>query len=141
MPGTTINGRQYEFADLTVVGAGRDIIGLHGIEYKESQDKELIYGKGNKPVSIQRGNKSYEGTLTVLQSELEGLAALSESGSILDLDINLSVCYGDPALGTPMTTDLLFGVQFTEMPKGLSQGDKNMEVALPFLCTDIQWNA
>lgn len=141
MQGTPINGRQYEFADLTVVGAGRDILGLRGIEYKESQEKEVIYGKGNKPVSVQRGNKSYEGTLTVLQSELDGLAALSDSGSVLDLQINLAVSYGDPATGTPMATDILFGVQFTEMPKGLSQGDKNMEIALPFICTDIQWNA
>ena len=119
-----------------MVGAGRDILGLRGIEYTESQEKELSYGKGNKPTSIQHGNKSYSGTLTVKQSEVEGLEDLSATGSILDLSINLTVCYGNPSKGEPMRTDKLYGVEFTEVPKGLKQGDKEQEIALPFIYLD-----
>ncbi len=68
-----INGREYEFADLSLFIAGRDTIGLRGIEYTTTQEKEPLYGKGNKPLSIQRGNKANTGTLTITQSELETL--------------------------------------------------------------------
>ena len=135
-----INGRDYEWADVTVIGAGRDILGLLGIEYSEKQEKEALYGKGNRPVGIQKGNKICEGTLKVRQSELAGLEELSSTHSVLDLQINLSVRYGNPSTGAPMTTDRLFNVQFTEHKKGINQGDKKMEVDLPFICTDIVWN-
>lgn len=131
-----INGREYEFADVTVIGAGRDILGLRGIEYGESQEKELSYGKGNKPTSIQKGNKSYSGTLTVKQSEVIGLEEQSASKSILDLQINIAVCYGNPSKDERMRTDTLFGVEFTEVPKGMKQGDKEQEIALPFIYLD-----
>ena len=127
----TINGREYEWADVTVIGAGRDIVGVLGVEYTEKQEKELLYGKGNK---------SCEGSLKVRQSELEGLEDLSDSHSILDLQINLAVSYGDASKGEPMRTDKLYNVQFTEQKKGVNQGDKKMEVDLPFICTEIVWN-
>ena len=136
----TINGREYEWADVAVVGAGRDIVGLLGIEYTEKQEKEPLYGKGNKATGIQKGNKSCEGTLKVRQSELEGLEDLSPTHSILDLQINLAVSYGNHSLGEPMRTDKLYTVQFTEQKKGFNQGDKKQEIDLPFICTEIDWN-
>lgn len=139
--GTLINGREYEWADVTVVGAGRDILGVLGVEYSEKQEKEALYGKGNKATGIQKGNKSCEGTLKVRQSELEGLEDLSPSHSVLDLQINLAVSYGDPSTGAPMRTDVLYNVQFTEQKKSINQGDKKQEIDLPFIGTDIDWNA
>lgn len=73
-----VNGRQYSYADITVVMGGRDVIALRGIKYTSKQEKEVLYGKGNKPLSIQKGNISYEGEITVLQSELETLMLLSD---------------------------------------------------------------
>ena len=75
------------------------------------------------------------------QSELEGLEDLSDSHSILDLQINLAVTYGDASKGEPMRTDKLYNVQFTEQKKGINQGDKKQEIDLPFICTEIEWNA
>ncbi|MBR1922144.1 MAG: hypothetical protein IJ838_00120 [Paludibacteraceae bacterium] len=138
-----INGRQYEFADLSLILGGRDVVGMHGIKYTEKQEKELLYGKGNQPLSIQKGNRSYEGEITLLQSELETLKLLARQqtgrSSVLGLNLNAVVCYGNPLKGDAMITDRLFGIQFTEEEKSLSQGDKFMEVTLPFICTDIQY--
>ena len=127
-----INGREYEWADLTLILAGRDVIGIRGAEYGPKQDKEHLYGKGNEPLSIQRGNKTYEGTLTVLQSELETLKLLGR-GTILRLNLNAVFAYGNPSEGDVMTVDKLFGIQFTEEVKGWQQGAKSMEVQLPFI--------
>ena len=140
---TIINGRQYEWADVSLILGGRDVVGLRGIKYKESQEKELLYGKGNQPLSIQQGNRAFEGEVTILQSELETLKLLARKqtgrSSVLSLNLNAVVCYGNPFKGDAMITDRLYGIQFTEEEKSLSQGDKNMEITLPFICTDIQY--
>ena len=65
------DSREYEWADLTFVLGGKDITGFRAIKYGEKQDKDLVYGKGNKPLKIQKGNKSYSGEITLLQSEFE----------------------------------------------------------------------
>ena len=130
-----INGRQYEFADLTLILGGRDVTGFRGAEYGPKQETEHFFGKGNKPLSIQKGNITYEGTLTVSQSELETLCILG-GGSILNLNLNAVLCYGNPAMGDVMTVDTLYGIRFTEERKSIKQGDKFMEVSLPFLYLD-----
>lgn len=138
-----INGRQYEFADISLVLGGRDVCGLRGIKYSEKQEKEVLYGKGNKPLSVQKGNLSYEGEISLTQSELETLKTLARTqtgrSSIMSLNLNAVVCYGNPLKGDIMITDRIYGIQFTEDAKELKQGDKYMEVTLPFICTDIEY--
>ena len=127
------DSRQYEFADVTLVLGGKDITGIRGIKYSKKQEKEVLYGKGNQPHSIQKGNIYYEGELTLMQGELETLIASSKDASVLSLQLDAVVCYGNPANGDMMITDVLQGIQFTEENKELKQGDKFMEVTLPFI--------
>lgn len=126
------NSRQYEWSDITVLVGGKDITTLQAVEYKRSQEKEAIYGKGDMPVSIQRGNISHEGKVSMLQSEYETLRAAG-GGSVLNLQVDIVVSYGDPAKGVAMQTDTLMGCEFTEEQKSMSQGDKNQVIELPFV--------
>lgn len=132
------DSRQYEFADLTVIAGGKDITGLRGIKYTEKQEKEILYGKGNEPLSIQKGNKSYEGEITMTQGELETIVANSKDGSVLSIQLDVIVNYGNPSKGDVMMIDAIKGVQFTESPKELKQGDKFMEVTLPFIALRVK---
>jgi hypothetical protein len=132
------NSRQYEFADLTLILGGRDLTGFRGVKYAEKQEKEPVYGKGNLPVSIQRGNKNYEGEITLLQGEYETLKRASPSKSVLDLQLDAVVAYGNPSEGDVLTTDILVGIQFTEAAKEMKQGDKFMEITLPFIFLRIK---
>ena len=133
------NSREYEWSDVSVVAAGRMITGLRGISYTSSQEKEALYGKGNKPQSIQRGNKSYAGNIRLLQSELEALE-LAAGGDALDISFNIVVSYGNPSKGDVISTDLLVGCEITEIPKGLNQSDKFMEIELPLVMLDVKKN-
>ena len=126
------NSREYEFADMTVMVGGKDTVGLRGLKYSAKQEKEVLYGKGNEPIAIRKGNKSYEGELTILPSELETLR-LNGDGTILGLQVDIVVVYGNPLQGDVMVTDVLQGVQFTEEPKEYKQGDKFAEITLPFI--------
>lgn len=131
------NSRQYEWADLSIVLGGRDLTGIRGVKYTEKGEKEPLYGKGRYPQSIQTGNFSIEGEITVTQSELIALEQAG-SGSILGLSVDGVVSYGDPSLGQPMITDRIVGISFTEAPKELKQGDKFMEVTIPFIAIMVK---
>lgn len=129
------NSRQYEFADLTVFMGGRDITGLRSIKYSAKQEKEPLYGKGNKPLSIQKGNKGYEGEIGLLQSELEALE-LAAGGDLLDLEVTIIVTYGNPTKGDLIKTDQLVGCQIGEDTREFKQGDKYMDCTLPLVFLD-----
>lgn len=131
------NSREYEWADVSVVAAGRMITGIRGVTYTSSQEKEALYGKGNKPHSIQRGNKTFAGSIRLLQSELEALE-LAAGGDALNISFNIVVAYGNPLKGDVITTDLLVGCEITEIPKGLNQNDKFMEIELPLVMLDVK---
>ena len=127
------DSREYEWADITILIGTRIIVGVRGVKYSNKQDKELIYGKGNEPYAIQKGNKSHEGELTLAMSELLALQEESPTKSILDLQVDITVCYGNPSQGDVMHTDKLMGVQFSEEPQDMKQGDKFSEHSLPFI--------
>jgi len=127
------DSREYEFADLTFVLGGKDITGFRGIRYTSKQEKEPVYGKGAEPLKIQKGNKSYDGELTLLQSEYETLVANSTDNSVLSLQLDAVVAYGNPSKGDVLITDVLQGIQFTEEGKEMKQGDKFAEIKLPFI--------
>lgn len=133
------NSAEYAWVDITAVAGGRPLLGITGIKYGESIEREYIYGKGNKPKAIQDKNISYEGELRVLQSELEALIAASPRKSILGLVLDeVTIAYA-PEDGIP-TVDQLVHVKFTESMKEMSQGDGSMEVTLPIMFIDLKHN-
>ena len=132
-----VNTREYEWSDVTVVMAGRNVTGLRGVKYSAKQEKELLHAKGNKPHSIQRGNKTYDGEITLLQSEYEALKQAC-GGDILDASLDIVAAYGNPTAGDVITTDVLVGIEFTEDNTEWKQGDKFQEKTLPFLFIDLK---
>lgn len=133
------DSREYEWSDVTVVMAGRDVTGIRGISYNSSQEKEALYAKGNKPHGVQRGNKSYEGSIRLLQSEYDALNEAA-GGDALNASFNIIVAYGNPSAGDVIKTDLLMGCEITSKPKSLNQNDKFMEIELPLIMLDIKEN-
>lgn len=127
-----VNTREFEWADISLVVAGRDINGFRGVKYSEKQEKEAVHAKGNRPHCIQSGNIAYEGELTLTQSEYETLR-LAMGGSILSGSLSMVVAYGNPSKGDVMVTDALYGCEFTEDSTEWKQGDKFQEKSLPFV--------
>ena len=85
---------------------------------------------------MQHGNVSYEGSVSLLQSEVTAIEK-AVGGSILRARMDIIVSYGNPSKGEQSKTDLLRGVEFTELSKQIKQGDKMMEIEIPFLMIDL----
>jgi len=136
--GVVVNNEEYAWGDINVVLLGKNIAGLIAIKYKKSQSKELRYSRGVMPTGFKRGNKKFEGSITLLQSEMLALEAASPNGCPLDLrNIDIVFSFGDQETGV-LTTKVAKFAEFTEWEEGMKQGDQGMEIELPFVCLDIQ---
>lgn len=136
------NSKQYQFSDISVVVLGRTLQGFQGVKYSVKTEKEPVFGRGNRALSIQKGNETIEGELMLLQSEVEALRAAIKSVNPLykltDISFDIVVTYGD---GLTSATDIILGAEFKEYEKGMEQGDKFMEISLKFLALDLKEGA
>lgn len=134
---STFSSKQYAWPDLSIAIGGRILEGITEVEYTVKQEKDTLRGRGNKPHKITRGNKSYEGKITIWQSELEAMVQDAPNKDILDLNFDVIVSYV-PEDGGQSVTDVLSGCEFTETKKGMKQGDKNMLIELPIIFLDVK---
>lgn len=135
------NTQEYAWKNIEVVILGRPVTGIREVKYKVSQEKEAVYGRGDQPRAIQKGNKSYDGTITLLQSEIEALIAAAGKGkNITDLPaFDVVVAYVPNEIGT-IVTDIIKNVEITEFEKGMAQNDKFAEISLPFIALGVDFN-
>jgi hypothetical protein len=126
------DSREYEWGDITAMIGGRDTLGLRAIKYEEDPEMEAIFAKGRFAHSIQFGNIKYAGEIAMLQSDYLALRQ-SGNGSLKNITANILVSYGNPSELSAIVTDKLEGVRFGKVEMGMKQGDKFMEVTVPFL--------
>ncbi|MCD8030077.1 MAG: hypothetical protein LUF85_04410 [Bacteroides sp.] len=138
---TTFNSNEYAWVDVRVALLGREVTGLRGIEYKVKHQKEALYATGKKARSIQKGKKEYEGTITLLQSELIALDRAAQEKNyedITDIDFDVVVTYISE--DNVVTTDKIVNASITEIPRGIKEGDLQQEIALTFIALDVESN-
>jgi hypothetical protein len=131
------NSREYEWADITVILGGTDLLTIRAVKVKKKREKEPIYAKGRQPFAMQSGNDSYEGEIELLKSGYDALEDAA-GGNILDLRVDMIVSYGNPSTGDVMRFKKITGVSFTESEEAAKQGDKFMPVTLPFLALGMK---
>lgn len=131
--------KQYAWEDYKVLMGGRFVTGIRGFSYKTSQEKEPVYAEGNKPHAMGRGNKAYECSMTVLQSELEAII-LSGGGDPTEIPPFTVVHQYVAKRGLPIVVDVIEEVEFTEVEKAMEQGAQFMEITLPCVCLRIKYN-
>lgn len=135
------DSKEYAWIDVKVILMGKDVGGLRGISYKAKRQTEALYAAGKKARGIQRGKKEYEGTITLLQSELIALNnAAKQKGydDISDIEFDAVVAYAPE--GGVISTDMIIGVAVTEVPSEMKEGDLFQEIALPFIALDVEYN-
>jgi hypothetical protein len=142
MPEESFNSREYAWSDIKTVILGREVTGIRAVDYKIRHQKERLYAAGRKPRSIQWGKKEYEGTITLLRSELIALdnAAKAKGGDdATDIDFDMIVSY-IPRNSAIISTDKILQASITEIPKAAKEGDLFLETALPFIALDVKPN-
>jgi len=82
-----INGKEYDWEDMSVMGPTGVLAGIKEIKYEDEQPVSPKYGKGAKPRGYGRGNYSASGTMALYRDEWEKLkdhCASTGGGNIYD---------------------------------------------------------
>ncbi len=129
------DSKDCEWADMTVMFAGSPFTKIRGVKYKAAKEKQLLHAAGDEPISIQSGNRTYEGQIKVLKGAIDDMnrAAIAAGGEdILDMQFDIVITY-KPGGTRPLQTDTLVNVEVKDFEKGWDQGAKNMDVNLPIV--------
>ena len=132
--------REYEWADLTLLFGGNDIVEIRAVKIKEKIEREPLYAKGRQPFSIQSGNTIYEGEVTLTLGGYQRMVKMGK-GSVLNLAGEGVFAFGNPSTGDALMTKRAEGIRFTDAEVSLKQGDKFGEVTLPFVCLNVNQDA
>lgn len=133
-----INGKSYEWSDITVNILGVTVVGITSIEYEEKQGMENIYGAGENPVS--RGYGKFEPTakITLLMEEIQAIMAVAPLGKIQKIpEFDISVVFIDSALTT--VKHKLRNVRFMNNVRSSSSGDTSIPVECELILSHIDW--
>ena len=131
------SSKNYDWNDISIAVGGRIIEGVEDIEYTKKQDKGVLRGRGGKAHKITRGNKDFEGKITLWQSEVEAMIKDAPNKDLLSLSFDIIWSFV-PDDGGATVTDVLTTCEITEYKKAMKQGDKNMLIELPFIFLDVK---
>ena len=135
---------QFAWKHINIMILGRLITGVTDIEYTSERNIEEIFGAGDTPQFLGEGNKTYSGTVELLQNEYEALVeeAKKQGGyAVTDLEVDIIVNYLPKELAqamVKMVTDRLVGCKFTTAGKKIKQGETHMKIQLPFKALRVE---
>ncbi|MGB0522382.1 MAG: hypothetical protein ACPGJS_05450 [Flammeovirgaceae bacterium] len=142
-----INGREYAWEDIEVVVNGTLVVGVQAISYTSRKSHENIYGRGAKPIAMVRGKEEFEGSITLLQTEVERIQrSLPRGRNITHASpFNITVAYNPnpddtPDAQLPIVVDTLIGCRFNEVGKSHGTEEMNMTIELAMTVFDIEYN-
>ena len=125
--------------DISVVILGRTIEGIEEVKYKDTTQKEYVFGRGKKPRGIVTGNTEVSGQIVIHQSEYNAMLAAVQAArpgaKLTDVSFDIVASYDNDGVAT---TDLIVGAEIEEYEKGMAQNDPLMKITLPFKAVDLQ---
>ncbi len=132
-------GYVYGHGDLDLVLFGSSLIGFESVEWKKSQKKEHIFGKGRDNRGVGRGNIEYTGSIEILYDELIKIIDNAPNGNITDIPpFSFTVWFGATTL-QPVRRVILANCEFMESPFKASQGETSIKMTLPLLIGSITY--
>lgn len=127
---------------------------VRGVKVSAESEMEHVYGTGALPRAIGVGNVKYSGELKLLKAELLKAVASAQGGFasifnatfmlFIQADASTSVTkfsnIGEfTATGANEFSAVVSGIRFTELGFDITQGDKFVEIALPFLAYNLRY--
>jgi hypothetical protein len=135
--GIMVNGINYSWGNIIISIFGVPVISSQKIDFKTAQEKSNTYGLGFDVISRGYGNKTYEGSIEMLQDDWQNIVQASPNKDPLNIPpFQVRIILG----GSRVTarTIKLNNVEFTENSFTSSQGDTKIPVNIPFIFAGIK---
>lgn len=131
--------KECAWAQVSMKLLGATITGLRGFEFKKNIEKELIFAAGDEAIDITQGNKTINGSLTLLKFEFDRLNDAAQAAGYDDITevpftaIMLTCAFKLNATTPVRVIETPLGAAFTECTVAMQQNSKMTEVPLPFI--------
>ena len=115
----SVNGRAYDWEDITVTLPHGEAAGITEIKYEDGQEITARYGRGSIPRSYGRGNYEASGSMVLDRDEWEKLKKelTGDGGGIYDhTPFTIVVSYANDDMGA--VTDTLKNCKITKFSGG-----------------------
>lgn len=141
MQNVFINGVQPSWASVKVNMLGRTVTGVKALNYSDDQDKENIYGAGNRPIARGEGNFNPEASIELLEFETRAiLAALPVGDTLQDIPPFDIVVTFKPKNSPLLRTDIIKNAQFRTNGMSLEQGAAEMSNSHELIISHVEFN-
>ena len=132
-----VDSRNFSWSEVEIRVAGLLLTAVQGITFNNKREFEYLYGKGSAPLAIKSGNESTDGSVTMLQGDLEALKDKAPNGDLTQLrNVDIQAAFRN--LEGAMVRYSLTGVQFTENQIEINQNDKQVQVQVPLMALSLK---
>lgn len=132
-----INGRAYDYTQITAVVLGVPLAAISAISYVTTQDKTNNFGTGNQPVSRGRGAKDTTGSLEISMNDTEAIRDAVANGDLLDIPpFDIVIVFGN--IQKPVT-HVLKNVEFSNDGVESTQGDTDLKRTFDITVSHIKY--
>lgn len=133
-----INGKAYEFADITCIVLGTPIVGVTAIEYGEEDNIENVYATGRYPVARGFGQIEPSAKVTILMNEVMSIVAVAPNGRLQDIpEFDIIVTFTDANL-IPIVHKIR-NCRFKKNMITSATGDTSIPVELDLIVSHIEF--
>ena len=133
-----INGKTYEFADISIIMLGVPIIGATAIEYDEKPNAENIWGTGRHPIARGHGHVVPSAKITLLMAEVLNLMTANGLGRIYEIpEFDIIVTFTDDSL-IPVTHKIR-NCRFNSQGVTAATGETSIPIELELIISHIDW--
>lgn len=132
-----VNRKAYDWGDVDLQLPGL-VLEVQEISYDDEQEKELVYGKGNKPRGYGRGNYKPTGKISMLRDDYDDLVDYCKSQGIPLYEIEfpkIIVSYANS--GERTRQDVLNRVSFSKFSHKAAQGDKSLKIDIDLMMAGV----
>lgn len=120
-----INGRAYDYTQITAVVLGVPLAGISAINYVTEQEKKNNFGTGNQPVSRGRGPKDPTASMEISMNDVEAIRDVAPNGDLLDIPpFDIVIVFGN--IQKPVT-HVLKNAEFSNDGVETTQGDTDIK--------------
>lgn len=137
MAAILVNGRAYDFTQITAVVLGVPLAGVSAINYTEEQEKVNNMGQGNRPVSRGKGPIDSFGSLEISMNDVEAIRDAAPSGSLLQVPMfDIVVVFGNPQ---KPVTHVLKNCEFLNDGVESTQGDTDIRRTFDIVISNVKY--
>lgn len=133
-----INGKAYEYADITVNILGVPFLEVTAIEYGEIANMENIYAIGRYPIARGHGTVEVAGKITMLMGDVQNLVSIAPNGRLHDIpEFDIIVTFTD--INLIPVKHVVKNVRFKNNMISSATGDTSIPVEIDILPSHIEF--